>query len=234
MSRTKWYSRFAKSASHFCGRPRVFALAVGIILAWMVTGPLFDYSDTWQLVINTSTTIITFLMVFLIQNTQNRDTEAIQVKLDELIRATRGAHNALLDLEELEEEAHRTQEQTVRDLALGDAGDDARHCHAHAQVDQQLDHERDRAPGQHVDQVHALGDRARERHHEAEQCTGQAACGGHVAFADQHQFRIRRDPDVDRDEQHDHRQRRGEVGQEGRYAQHRFEQHAHRVSSLTD
>ena len=117
---TAWYSRFAKAAAHFCSRPKVFILAVGIITAWIVTGPIFGFSDTWQLVINTGTTIVTFLMVFLIQNTQYRDTEAIQVKLDELIRATKGAHNALLDLEELEEEnldAFRTKYQALASAA---------------------------------------------------------------------------------------------------------------------
>ena len=104
MQSTAWYSRFAKSAARFCGRPRVFVFALAVILAWVVTGPLFHYSDTWQLVINTGTTIITFLMVFLIQNTQNRDTEALQIKLDELLRAMDSAHNTMIDLEELDDE----------------------------------------------------------------------------------------------------------------------------------
>jgi len=99
------FTAFARRASHLAGRPLTFLLAVVVIVAWAASGPLFRFSDTWQLVINTSTTIITFLMVFLIQNTQNRDSEAMHLKLDELIRAVSEADNAMLDLEELEDEA---------------------------------------------------------------------------------------------------------------------------------
>jgi low affinity Fe/Cu permease len=111
------YSRFAKGAARITARPGAFIVCALVVVAWVVSGPLFGFSDTWQLVINTGTTIVTFLMVFLIQNTQTRDTEAMQVKLDELIRATRGAHTALLDLEELEDATLERYQALYRQLA---------------------------------------------------------------------------------------------------------------------
>ena len=111
------FANLARQIATQLGRPGAFGVACLVVLLWAASGPLFGYSDTWQLVINTSTTIVTFLMVFVIQNTQNRDTAAIQIKLDELIRATRGAHNALLDLEELDEEQLAAHLRRYEELA---------------------------------------------------------------------------------------------------------------------
>jgi low affinity Fe/Cu permease len=97
------FTRFAQRTARATGQPPAFGLALLVLIIWAVSGPLFHFSDTWQLIINTGTTIVTFLMVFLIQNTQNRDSEALHVKIDELIRANSRAHNALLDLEDLDE-----------------------------------------------------------------------------------------------------------------------------------
>lgn len=129
-----WFTVFAKSTSRAAGHPLAFLLAVVVILAWGISGPVFGYSDTWQLVVNTGTTIITFLIVFLIQNTQNRDSQAVHVKLDELIRALEGAHKALLDLEDLEDKEldrirakyRNLAEEARRDLRRGnnDTGTD--------------------------------------------------------------------------------------------------------------
>jgi low affinity Fe/Cu permease len=98
-----WFTRFATATARYSGHPVTFAVAIAVLLVWAVSGPFFGFNDTWQLVINTGTTIVTFLMVFLIQNTQNRDSEAIHIKLDELIRAMDKANKSLLDIEELDE-----------------------------------------------------------------------------------------------------------------------------------
>lgn len=102
--KVSWFGRFARKTSTLAGRPATFAVALVMIALWGASGPIFQFSDTWQLIVNTSTTIITFLMVFLIQNSQNRDGEALQIKLDELIRIQKKANNALMDLEDLSEE----------------------------------------------------------------------------------------------------------------------------------
>lgn len=97
----KWFTNFSNQAAKAVGHPAAFMIALTVVLLWSVSGPVFGFSDTWQLVINTGTTIVTFLMVFLIQNTQNRDTEAIHLKLDELIRSHRPAKNSYISLEDL-------------------------------------------------------------------------------------------------------------------------------------
>src|SRR5215208_5517841 len=110
-------ARFAKATARHAGHPATFSLAVLVILAWAVTGPIFQFNDTWQLTINTGTTIVTFLMVFLIQNTQNRDSVAMQIKLDELLRAAKGAQTAMADLEDLTDQELRAFQEHYRQLA---------------------------------------------------------------------------------------------------------------------
>lgn len=117
MKLAKTFNKLAQSTAKFTGNPLCFSLAAAVVLIWAATGPFFGFSEVWQLVINTGTTIITFLMVFLIQNTQNRDTEAMQIKLDELIFVTRQANNELLDLEELEEAELDRLRQRYEDMA---------------------------------------------------------------------------------------------------------------------
>ena len=118
---TEAFNNFARHCAAAGGSPWAFVLAVGIVATWTVTGPQFAYSDTWQLVINTGTTIVTFLMVFLIQHTQNRDTQTVHLKLDELIRGVQGARNSLIDLENLsDQDLEVLQQQFERLRKRGD------------------------------------------------------------------------------------------------------------------
>lgn len=125
MRRADWFSRFASGAARWAAHPAVFLVACASVIIWGISGPFAGFSEPWQLTINTGTTIVTFLMVFIIQNTQNRDTAAMQLKLDELIRASGEAHNSLLDLEKLSEqqlEKFRKRYEQLADQARNRSG----------------------------------------------------------------------------------------------------------------
>ncbi|WP_137190401.1 low affinity iron permease family protein [Stenotrophomonas rhizophila] len=142
MSLRRVFNLVARKAAYAAGTPWTFLAAVSIVVLWALSGPVFKFNDTWQLVINTGTTIITFLMVFLIQHSQNADAAAVQIKLDELIRANAEANNELLDLEELDEERleeiRREYERMAREA--GDALERARACHGDGRKDDRMDH----------------------------------------------------------------------------------------------
>ncbi len=162
MNRASTFSRMARCAARLAGHPATFLIAVGIVLAWAALGPVFDYSDTWQLVINTGTTIITFLMVFLIQHSQNRDSEAVQLKLDELIWSLERAHNALLDVEELGDEDIRMLKRRYLEVARA-ARDELRKRPPKASRDPDAD---DKAPDPDDDPADALRDCDEPEDHE--------------------------------------------------------------------
>src|SRR5215510_7132763 len=154
-----WFALFGKWTARITGHPIAFVVAVAVIVVWAITGPMFSYSDTWQLIINTGTTIVTFLMVFLIQSTQDRDTAAIQTKLDELIRAIEGAHNALLDLEELDDKEIEHIRRDYRRLA-----EEARKAIAKGMKDtdcQEIVHEME----EEAEEVEAKVEQAKEAKH---------------------------------------------------------------------
>jgi low affinity Fe/Cu permease len=132
------FRKFSGKASELVGSSWAFILAFLIIVVWAITGPMFNYSDTWQLVINTGTTIITFLMVFLIQNTQNRDAKAIHLKLDELIKATEGAKNDMIDLDKLSDEQLKELEAQYKRICEMEADGDGKSPRAQA-VEKALD-----------------------------------------------------------------------------------------------
>jgi low affinity Fe/Cu permease len=152
-SNGNWFARLAVATSRISGRPATFLLAVAVVVVWAVTGPLFGFSDTWQLVINTGTTIITFVMVFLIQRTQNKDSLAVQLKLDELVAAIDGASNRLISVEDLSEEelkVLRIHFQRLADMASRD--EDLLHSHSieEAEARHALKRDRRRKPAQKI------------------------------------------------------------------------------------
>lgn len=154
-SLNEWFRCFAQKTSDVAGSPWLFFISVLVVLAWAVSGPLFHFSDTWQLVINTGTTIVTFLMVFLIQNTQNRDAKAIHLKLDELIRSIKGARNSFVDLESLSDEQLldlQKQFEKVRKRAEKDGLEKLRAGEVHAE---EVHAEEVHAEEVHVDTIHA-------------------------------------------------------------------------------
>lgn len=125
------FRKFANKTSEIVGSPWAFIIAAGVIIIWAICGPIFGFSDTWQLIINTSTTIITFLMVFLIQNTQNRDAKAIHLKLDELIRSVEGARDELVDLEDLSDDELRRLQQQFKQMREEQGGNVEEHVEKH-------------------------------------------------------------------------------------------------------
>ena len=165
------FSRMAQSVASWSGHPVSFLLACAVVLVWIVTGPMFDYSDTWQLVINTGTTIVTFLMVFLIQNTQNRDAKALHLKLDELLRAVKGARTGLVNLEDMSDEDLAELQKSFQRLR-------ERHAHTVEKVREKAEKIEEKsgdpdAVRTHARQIREVADQAHHGHDEEHELAGK-------------------------------------------------------------